>query len=126
MSSAWCPQMVHPRQSSAIPASSAPGQRHDRRQAAAADGNLNLAEYPQAGGHRPEGALMRYAVVIEKAGNGYSAYVPDLPGCVAAARTRAETEQLIREAIQFHLEAMREDGDPIPPPTTWAHQVEVA
>ena len=69
---------------------------------------------------------MQYAVVIEKAGNGYSAYVPDLPGCIAAGSTRREVELLIREAIEFHLDGMREDGDPIPPPTTWAHQVDVA
>jgi predicted RNase H-like HicB family nuclease len=69
---------------------------------------------------------VQYLVIIEKSGNGYGAYVPDLPGCVAAGRTRAETERLIREAIEFHLEGMREDGDPIPKPTTWAHQVEVA
>lgn len=68
---------------------------------------------------------MQYAVVIEKSGNGYSAYVPDLPGCVAAAKTRAETERLIREAIQFHLEGMREDGEPIPEPTTSVELVEV-
>ena len=69
---------------------------------------------------------MQYAVVIEKSGNGYSAYVPDLPGCVAAGSTRREVETLIREAIEFHLEGIREDGDPIPQPTTWAHQVDVA
>jgi predicted RNase H-like HicB family nuclease len=69
---------------------------------------------------------MQYLVVIEKTGNGYGAYVPDLPGCIAAARTRAEVEKLIESAIQFHLEGMREDGDPIPRPTTRAHQVEVA
>ena len=68
---------------------------------------------------------MQYAVVIEKSGNGYSAYVPDLPGCVAAARTRTETERLIREAIPFHLEALRENGDPIPEPTTGVELVEV-
>jgi predicted RNase H-like HicB family nuclease len=68
---------------------------------------------------------MRYAVVIEKTGNGYSAYVPDLPGCVAAARTRAGTERLIREAIEFHLEGMREDGEPIPKPTTGVQLVDV-
>jgi len=68
---------------------------------------------------------MQYAVVVEKTGNGYSAYVPDLPGCVAAARTRAETERLIREAIQFHLEGLRENGDPIPKPTTGVQLVEV-
>ena len=69
---------------------------------------------------------MRYAVVLEKTGNGYSAYVPDLPGCIAAARTRGETETLIESAIRAHLELLREDGDPIPQPTTWAHQVDVA
>jgi len=68
---------------------------------------------------------MQYAVIVEKTGNGYSAYVPDLPGCVAAARTRAETERLIREAIQFHLEGLRENGDPIPKPTTGVELVEV-
>ena len=59
---------------------------------------------------------MKYTVVIEKAGNGYSAYVPDVPGCVAAADTREETEELIREAIVYHLEVLRESGDPIPEP----------
>jgi predicted RNase H-like HicB family nuclease len=68
---------------------------------------------------------MQYAVIIEKPGNGYAAYVPDVPGCVAAARTRAETERLIREAIPFHLEGLRENGDPIPEPTTGVELVEV-
>ncbi len=67
---------------------------------------------------------MKYVVVIEKSDNGYSAYVPDLPGCVAAAYTRDETEQLIREAIQFHLESMREDNEPIPEPTATSVLVE--
>ena len=52
---------------------------------------------------------MRYAIVIEKAENNYSAYVPDLPGCVATGATVEETEAQIREAIEFHLEGMRED-----------------
>ena len=68
---------------------------------------------------------MQYAVIIEKSGNGFAAYVPDLPGCVAAAKTRAETERLIREAMAFHLEGMRENGDPIPAPTTSVQLVEV-
>ena len=55
---------------------------------------------------------MRYAVVIEKAENNYSAYVPDLPGCVATGATVEEAEQLIREAIEFHLTGLREDGVP--------------
>ena len=67
---------------------------------------------------------MRYAAVIEKTGNGYSAYVPDMPGCVAAADTLAETEVLIREAVVLHLEMLREDGSPIPQPQTKAVLVE--
>lgn len=59
---------------------------------------------------------MRYAIVIEDAGGNYSAYVPDLPGCVASGATIEETEQAIREAIEFHLEGLRADGNPVPPP----------
>ena len=68
---------------------------------------------------------MRYAVVIEDAGSNYSAYVPDLPGCVATGRTVAETEVAIREAIEFHLEGLREDGSPVPPPTSRVNYVDV-
>jgi predicted RNase H-like HicB family nuclease len=57
---------------------------------------------------------MRYAVVIEKAGDNYSAYVPDLPGCIATGATVAETEVEIRDAIRFHIEGLREDGLPVP------------
>lgn len=57
---------------------------------------------------------MHYAIVIEKAKSNYSAHVPDLPGCVATGQTTKETEQQIREAIQFHLDGLREDGLPIP------------
>ncbi len=60
----------------------------------------------------------KYAIVIEKTGDGYGAHVPDLPGCIAAGDTFEETEQLIREAIEFHIEGMRLHGDPIPEPTT--------
>ena len=56
---------------------------------------------------------MRYTVVIEKTHNGYSAYAPDLPGCVAAADTRAEVRELINEAIHLHVDSLREHGDPI-------------
>ena len=61
---------------------------------------------------------MRYAVVIEWGEHNYSAYVPDLPGCIATGKTVEEVTQLIREAIALHLEGLREDGDPIPEPTT--------
>lgn len=61
---------------------------------------------------------MRYAVVIEKAESNYSAYVPDLPGCVATGATVEEAEREISEAIQFHIEGLREDGLAIPEPET--------
>ena len=61
-----------------------------------------------------------YAVIIEGEGVSYSAYVPDLPGCVAASNSVAEVEKLIREAIEFHIEGMQLDGEPVPPPTTVA------
>ena len=69
---------------------------------------------------------MRYAVVIEKGARGFGAYVPDLPGCVAAAETKEEALQLIREAIELHIEEMRETGLPVPEPASSAEYVEVA
>jgi predicted RNase H-like HicB family nuclease len=69
---------------------------------------------------------MKYAIVIEKAENNYSAYVPDLPGCIATGGTIKEVEREIREAIEFHLDGMREDGEPIPPPTSQVEYVDVA
>ncbi|BAZ36622.1 hypothetical protein NIES4101_25410 (plasmid) [Calothrix sp. NIES-4101] len=69
---------------------------------------------------------MRYAIIIEKAESNYSAYVPDLPGCIATGLTIPEVEQQIKEAIDFHLEGLREDGLTIPKPTTLCEYVEVA
>ena len=69
---------------------------------------------------------MRYAIVIEKAESNYTAYVPDLPGCVATGRTIEETEQQIREAIDLHLRGMREDGLPIPEPSSSVDYVDIA
>ncbi len=68
---------------------------------------------------------MRYAIVIERSASGYGAYVPDLPGCVAVAETVEETEQLIREAIDFHIDGLREDGVEVPEPSSLAEYVEV-
>ena len=67
---------------------------------------------------------MKYTVVIEKTPNNYAAYVPDLPGCVATAGTREELLDEIREAIEFHIEGMREDGEPLPEPQTTAAVVD--
>jgi predicted RNase H-like HicB family nuclease len=69
---------------------------------------------------------MRYAVVIEKGQSNYSAYVPDLPGCVAVGDTIEETQREIQEAIEFHLEGLRADGLPVPEPTSRVEYVEVA
>lgn len=69
---------------------------------------------------------MRYAIVIEKAENNFAAYVPDLPGCVATGKTVEETEQEIREAIEFHIRGLREDGLPIPDPSSQVDYVEIA
>ena len=68
---------------------------------------------------------MRYAIVIERAEGNYSAYVPDLPGCVATGATVPEVEAEIREAIEFHLEGMREGGSAVLPPCTSVRYVDV-
>ena len=67
---------------------------------------------------------MRCAVIIEKSETSYGAYVPDLPGCVAAAETKEEVEALIREAIGFHIEGLREEGLPVPEPSSYFEYVE--
>lgn len=67
---------------------------------------------------------MRYAVVIENAKRNYSAYVPDLPGCVATGATERQVEKRIREAIRFHIEGLRADGLPVPEPTSRCEYVE--
>lgn len=67
---------------------------------------------------------MRYAVVIEKAGANVSAYVPDLPGCIATAASVEAVEREIREAIRFHIAGLRADGEPVPEPTSIAEYVE--
>jgi predicted RNase H-like HicB family nuclease len=69
---------------------------------------------------------MEYAVVIEPTSTGYSAYVPDVPGCAAVGETQSEVTAQIREALQFHLEELRMDGEPIPQPTSRVAYVEIA
>ena len=70
--------------------------------------------------------MTKYTVFIEPTAAGYSAYVPDLPGCVAAATTLEDTRRLIKEAIEFHIEGMRINGDAVPEPTQHVEQVEVS
>jgi len=68
---------------------------------------------------------MRYLVVIEQGAASFGAYVPDLPGCVAAGKTRDEALKLIREAITFHIEGLRQEGQPVPPPSSSSEVVDV-
>ncbi|WP_297324250.1 type II toxin-antitoxin system HicB family antitoxin [Nitrosomonas sp.] len=68
---------------------------------------------------------MHYAIVVEKAENNYSAYVPDLPGCIATGATIEEAEQEIRDAIELHIEGMIEDGLPVPQPTSIVPYAEI-
>ncbi len=66
---------------------------------------------------------MKYVIVVEKSKTGFGAYAPDLPGCVATARSRAKVISLMREAIEFHIQGMREDGIPVPKPMAQAVMV---
>jgi predicted RNase H-like HicB family nuclease len=68
---------------------------------------------------------MRYLIVIEASETGFSAYSPDLPGCVAAARTRPEVEEQMRKAIEFHIEGLREEGQDVPPGTSSSTYIEI-
>jgi predicted RNase H-like HicB family nuclease len=70
--------------------------------------------------------MRRYLIVIEQTTTGFSAYSPDVPGCVSAGRTREEVEATMREAIEFHLDGLRQDGVPIPMPSASAAYVDVA
>ena len=68
---------------------------------------------------------MRYAVIVEEGETSFGAYVPDLPGCVAAAETRAKVLRLIEEAIEFHIDGLRQDNQPIPEPSSSIEYVDV-
>ena len=70
--------------------------------------------------------MTKYTIIIEKGGGNYSAYCPDLPGVVAAGETEEETAKLMKDAIEFHLEGLKEDNIPIPEPTISARSVEIA
>ncbi|HEX4750034.1 MAG TPA: type II toxin-antitoxin system HicB family antitoxin [Bryobacteraceae bacterium] len=70
--------------------------------------------------------MNKYAVVIERGSTSYGAYVPDLPGCIAVGKTKAEVERLIAEAISLHIESLVEHGDPVPPPTSEIEYIEPA
>jgi predicted RNase H-like HicB family nuclease/predicted RNA binding protein YcfA (HicA-like mRNA interferase family) len=102
-------QLVHPIKRGRVTAASSVERASGR----------HASQYPKTSGDR---SMKEYIVVIEKGVSSYGAYVPDLPGCVAVADTRAEVVRLIRESMDMHLKGMAEDGDPIPEPTS---QVEI-
>jgi len=70
--------------------------------------------------------MSRYLIVIEETGTGFSAYSPDVPGCAATGGSREDVERNMREALAFHLDGLREDGRPVPAPSTSAAYVDVA
>ena len=70
--------------------------------------------------------MSRYLVIIEEAESGFSAFMPDIPGCIATGATRDEVENAMQEGVEFHLEGLRESGEPVPPPRSTAAYVEVA
>jgi predicted RNase H-like HicB family nuclease len=70
--------------------------------------------------------MTKYAIVVERAERNYAAYVPDLPGCVATGATVEEAERLLREAIELHVAGLREDGLPVPPPSSMVDYLEVS
>ncbi|MEA2328829.1 MAG: hypothetical protein QOE68_3788 [Thermoanaerobaculia bacterium] len=69
--------------------------------------------------------MLESVVILEEGETSFGAYVPDLPGCVAVGETRGEAMELIREAIEFHLESLRENGEPVPPPHSFVETVAV-
>ncbi len=69
--------------------------------------------------------IVKYAVIIEKGERSYGAYVPDLPGCISVGDTLDEVRQMIREAMELHIEGMLRDGDEVPEPTSQSHEVEI-
>ena len=86
----------------------------------------NIGEHFKTGPPEVDGVkVMKYMVVIEKGEASYGAHVPDLPGCVAVGRSREEVLKLIREAIEFHIEGLRDAGEPVPMPSSASEYVEV-
>ena len=69
--------------------------------------------------------MKKYLVIYEKAKENYSAYSPDIPGCIATGKTRKETEKNIKEAINFHIDGLKEDGQPLPEPSSYTEYIEV-
>ena len=112
------------RKSSPVSPSRSAGNGHGRGSSKRRDAAGHVEQHPESSGIAGQSERLSYVVVFERAPRNFSAYVPDLPGCVATGKTRADVERLIREAIGLHLDMMREYNEPIPPPAAWAEVVE--
>jgi predicted RNase H-like HicB family nuclease len=112
----------HEREPSPVQASDEAGPSNDCGSSIGGNASEDFGQRVSAGGVEK----VKYAVIFEKSRTGYGAYVPDLPGCVAVGKTLKATQRLIREAIALHLQGMREDGDPIPKPSSIADYVTVS
>ena len=106
------------RKSSAFRAPEATRTGHHRRQAERRSCDRDMARYSQPGRTLSQGRQMKYTVIYETTSTGFSAYVPDLPGCVAAGSSRDEVERLIKSAVREHIRILRERDEPVPPATT--------
>src|SRR6476659_670025 len=118
------------RQPSAAASSDQARTRHSRRLWQRRPRAAYLEEYPQASGrlgpHEGVSAVRRYLILIEPTATGFSAYSPDFPGCAATGETRDDVERNMRDAVELHVEGLRELGEPVPPPSISAAYVEVA
>jgi len=104
----------HTRKSSHLHAPSQAGTRHRGRAPLGRSPARHAQKYPEASGAR----VNDYMIVLEKGSRNYSAYCPDIPGCIATGKTRAKTEKSMREALAFHIDFMREKGEAVPPPSS--------
>ena len=112
------------RKPSPVSPSRSSGNGHDRGSSKRRGAGGHVEQHPKASRPQRQVEQLSYVVVFERAPRNFSAYVPDLPGCVATGKTRERVEKLIREAIGLHLEMMRQYNEPIPRPSAWAEVVE--
>ena len=112
----------HSRKSSNLRAPRQVGARHRARAPLGRGPSRDSQKHLEAGGAR----VNDYMIVLEKGARNFSAYCPDIPGCIATGKTRAQTEKSMREALAFHIEFLREKGEPVPPPSSVGAIVRVA
>ena len=97
--------------------------RHGSRKPGQGHGRWNTEQYSEASGSQ---TMKKYLIIVEKTDTGYSAFSPDIPGCGSVGDTKEEVERNIQEAIEFHLEGMREEGYSIPEPSSYSSYVDIA